>query len=176
MQIELTSVSLVGSRLGLARSVGAKVAQAGLLGPVYTDGYRGYVLSETVRSAVVKGVTPLEGLPPALIVKVLPAAPAAGDPDRDWTGWRADAPEQQRLDGIRMWWPVAGPAALKGQLLVAVVGGFVAEVARITDAAQRNGRVKFEVVLPAPGDGCADAWRGRRIAPRPGPIVDRHGV
>ncbi|MBC7679287.1 MAG: hypothetical protein H7233_09890 [Pseudorhodobacter sp.] len=127
--IALASSYEVARRLDLERRQAQRVAESGLLGPLYRT--EGSVLVQADRLDDLAQRRFVDGPhPAALVVRVAPARPDEDDPERDYLGWHAALSEQQRHDATRGWWSDKQPDDVA--LLLVVICTFVVEVLQVT--------------------------------------------
>ncbi|HVV75037.1 MAG TPA: hypothetical protein VHC43_03300 [Mycobacteriales bacterium] len=148
--ISLASTYTVSDMLGIDRGQAQKVAESGLLGPVYRTDQS--VLVERDRVAELAAWPYLTGPhPAALVVRVAPAKEDEYDDTRRFMGWSAFLDQPVRWEGVRGWWPCRHPEEVR--YLVVVLCGFVVETLKVTgwETGEKDKR-KFSVVA-APRDG-----------------------
>jgi hypothetical protein len=179
--IELVGPPVVANELGLARSSAIRLMQAGLAGPLYSDGQREMVARQQVDDLARWSTVSLAKLPPAFIVRVGPRQRNEDEHDnRLWYGWHSlESDRATQRDGIDRWWEIRNPDELRGQLLVVTVSGFAVYVARIDPrAAPTHHPVSatwwLHLQEATARDADADAWRGIRVKTPGGGAVLRH--
>lgn len=161
--ISLASTYTVSDMLEIDRGQAQKVAESGLLGPVYRTDQS--VLVERDRVVELSKRKFVTGpYPSALVVRVAPAKLDEWDESRTYLGWSAFLDERTRWEGVRGWWACRYPEDVR--LLVVVLCGFVVETLRVTgwESGVRDKR-KFSVVA-APRGG--RPFAGRRLWTPPG--------
>ena len=161
--IALASSYEIARRLDVDRRQAQRLAEVGLLGPLYRS--EGSVLVQVDHLDTLATRPFLEcPHPAALVVRVAPARPDEEDPERDYLGWHHDLTQQQRWDGTRGWWSVKNPDDVT--TLLVVVCTFIVEVLTVTGHDTGLGDKRRFHVRPAPKAG--RPFAGRRVRTPPG--------
>jgi hypothetical protein len=161
--VALASSYEVARRLQLERRQAQRLAEGGLLGPLYRT--EGSVLVQADHLDALAERPFVGGThPAALVVRVAPARLDEEDPERDYLGWHAALDQQQRWEATRGWWSVKQPDDVK--LLVVVLCTFVVEILKVTGYDTGAGGKRRFHVHDAPDDG--RPFRHGRLRTPPG--------
>ncbi|MFT4044700.1 MAG: hypothetical protein QM673_16190 [Gordonia sp. (in: high G+C Gram-positive bacteria)] len=163
---QLVGTAAVAAALEVNRAGAQAILSAELAGETFKDD-RGGLLARAEDIADLATWRRIEPSRRALQVKV--AAAVWSESEGRWRGWHRRLSQDQRRDGVRGWWAVRDPDALKGADFLATLGGFVVEVARIVD--YENGFGKRNFTLDEPDEAAQELYRSARIPAQAGSVI-----
>lgn len=166
--VEAISTNGLAALMGTTARATARMAHCGMLGEVWSDGKTMLFKMEDAQKIIDLPTADPKDLPPALIVKMGEPTPDEFDGERDWLGYHRKMTASQKKHAISRWWRVGKNLKKEdyvGKLLVASIGGVVAEVYRITDGQFHEGigRISFSTEFTGPEDTDAAQWFGHRL-------------
>lgn len=168
------SANGLAEALGIAARSAQRIARCGLVGEVWEDRKTMLFRADMAQQIIDLPTPDPATLPSAIIVKMGDPIVDDSDDPRGYLGYHAQMTPNAKKDAISRWWRIGRAEDYTGQLLVATVGGVVAEVYRIQSSEWLSsyGRTKFETTNAEGTD--AEKWRGIRLTGGTTTTVEKH--